>query len=150
MDFYPSAKKQVLKIRCSDGRSRKPDELHGHFVHQVRLPGGVLFPDLCAMHFFTGTHQQKVASKLLRRVLMYAIRVTIDLKSPSEIILMSHTLCGAAGVLGLSEEDVKNAYIEWGESLKKHFPHIPVRVLHERHSECGEHHQGHELLQNAA
>lgn len=141
-------RKNVLKIRCSDGRSRKPDEIRGHFIHQVRLPGGILFPDLCAQQF-TGT-RRFVVSKLLRRVLLYAIDVMVPLKSPDEIILMSHTPCGAAEAINFSDDEMKAAYIEWGKLLQRRFPSIPVRVIHERHSACGEHHDGHEVLQNAA
>ncbi len=142
-------KKNVLKIRCSDGRSRKPNEIRGNFIHQIRLPGGILFPDLCAQQF-DQKWKRSAVSKLLRRVLLYAIDVMVELKTPEEIILMSHTPCGASTALGLPEWKVKETYIAWGNRLKKRFPHIHIRVLHECHSECGEHHDGHELLLEAA
>lgn len=82
---------------------------------------------------------------------MNAIEVMIRLKSPEKIYLMSHNYCGAAEAIGVSDDQMKRAHAEYGELLKKRFPHIPVIVLHECHSECGEHHDGHEvLLQEAA
>ena len=82
--------------------------------------------------------------------MLYAVEVMIEIKTPEEVILMAHTHCAAAGVIGLCDADVKNTYLEWGLRLQKLFPYIQVRVLYERHSECGEHHFGHEELSQAA
>jgi hypothetical protein len=142
-------RRNILKIRCSDGRSRKPDYIRGNFIHEIRLPGGILFPDLCAQQF-----KKTVVSKLLRRavcgilrrVMVYAIDIMVNLKAPDEIILMAHTPCGAAQVINLSEEAVKTKHLEWQNRLQKRFPTIPVIVLFEKHSECGEHHEGYEHI----
>lgn len=67
-----------LKIRCSDGRSRKPDRLRGDFIHEIRLPGGILFPDLCAQQF-----KKTVVSKLLRRAVVGILRVSWCMPSKS-------------------------------------------------------------------
>lgn len=140
-----ACKKDVLKIRCSDGRSRKPDEIRGNFIHQIRLPGGILFPDLCAQQF-SSKWKQAVVSKLLRRVQMFAIEVMVNLKSPDKIYLMSHNHCGAAEAIGVSDLGVRSAHKKFGEALQKRFPHIPVVVIHDKHSECGEYHDGHDEI----
>ncbi len=142
-------KLNFLKIRCSDGRSRKPDEIRGNFIHQIRLPGGILFPDLCAQHLFTNKWKQAVVSKLLRRVQLFAIDMMVKLKSPDKIYVMSHNHCGAAEAIGVSNTEVKRVHLEFGNELRQRFPHIPVVVLHDPHSECGEYHNGHELLEAA-
>lgn len=144
-----SSRKEVLKIRCSDGRSRKPDEIRGNFIHQIRLPGGILFPDLCAQQF-ENKFKRAVVSKLLRRVQLFAIEVMITLKSPETIYLMSHNHCGAAKAIGVTDEEMKRAHVAYAELLRKRFPHIAVVVLHDRHSECGEYHDGHEEIVSEA
>ncbi len=144
-----SNKKNVLKIRCSDGRSRKPDDIRGNFIHQIRLPGGILFPDLCAQQF---SHPLKraVVSKLLRRAQLFAIDVMVNLKAPETIYIMSHCNCGAAEAIGVTDAEVKVRHAAFAAELRTRFPHIPVVALHERHSICGEHHDGYEDLSSAA
>lgn len=144
-----SNKKSVLKIRCSDGRSRKPDAIRGNFIHQIRLPGGILFPDLCAQQF-QNPWKKAVVSKLLRRAQLYAIDVMVELKSPETIYIMSHCNCGAAEAIGFGDEVVKARHAAFAEELRKRFPSIPVVALHERHSACGEYHDGYEELSSAA
>jgi hypothetical protein len=138
-------KGNVLKIRCSDGRSRKPDEIRGDFIHQIRLPGGILFPDLCAQQF-KNRWKRAVVSKLLRRVQMFAIEVMVNLKSPKKIYVMSHNHCGAAEAIGVSDAQARRAHKEFAQELQNRFPHIPVIALHDLHSECGEYHNGHDVL----
>lgn len=144
-----SNKKNVLKIRCSDGRSRKPDDIRGNFIHQIRLPGGILFPDLCAQQF---AHPLKraVVSKLLRRAQLFAIDVMVKLKEPEAIYIMSHQNCGAAEAIGVPDADVKAQHAAFAAVLRSRYPQIPVIALHERHSICGEHHDGYEEISSAA
>ncbi len=78
--------------------------------------------------------------------MFYAIEVMVDLKSPDEIILMGHTPCGAAEAMSLDGEDIKTIHMAWQELLQRRFPTIPVVVLFERHSACGNHHQGYEQI----
>jgi hypothetical protein len=73
-----------------------------------------------------------------------ATRAMVALKSPVRIILMSHTHCGAAESLGLDDRAVRQAYREWKKTLTRAFPHLPIIVRHDKHSECGEHHHGHD------
>jgi carbonic anhydrase len=75
-----------------------------------------------------------------------AIRVMVALKNPERIILMSHTHCGAAQALRMSDRVVRQNYSVWKKTLSRAFPHIPIAVKHDRHSECGEHHHGHEEI----
>lgn len=127
-------KKSVLKIRCSDGLTSKPKALKEQqaHVHEVRLPGGVLFPDLCAAHF-----RKKVVAKLLRAVLKFGIQKMVEIKQPSEIILMAHDPCGTALLLRMSKKKVLEAHLKWKEILQAKYPHILVTVIFEEHSSCG-------------
>ncbi len=126
------SRKQVLKIRCSDGLTTKPTDLYNKIVHEVRLPGGILFPELCAAHF-----QKKVVVKLLRGVILFAVQKLIDFKSPSEIILMAHDPCGTANILNMDRYQVFAKHLEWQMLLQKKYPHLLVRVMFEEHSACG-------------
>ncbi len=144
-----TSRRDILKIRCSDGRSRKPDEIRGNFIHQIRLPGGILFPDLCAQQF-QNRWKKAVVSKLLRRAQMFAVEVMVTLKNPDAIYVMSHNDCGAAQAIGFSDLEVKRLHADFGKLLQIKFPHIPVHVIHDLHSDCGEHHHGHEDISHAA
>jgi carbonic anhydrase len=81
---------------------------------------------------------------------MFAIEVMVNLKSPDKIYLMSHNHCGAAQAIGVSDGEMKRAHAEYGDMLRKRFPHITVIVLHDLHSECGEYHNGHEEIVSEA
>lgn len=133
-----TTKKQVLKLRCSDGLTTKPNILHDRIVHEIRLPGGILFPELCAAHF-----HRKVVVKLLRKVMLFAIQKLIDLKNPDEIILMAHDPCGTASILEMDRNQVFSAHLAWQKTLQKQYPHLPVRVMFEEHSACGTSRQPH-------
>ncbi len=132
-------KKEILKIRCSDGRSRKPGDIRGNWVHEIRQPGGILFPDLCALSI-AGSEQTSEMTMLI------AIDTMVQLKKPEEIILVYHTHCGAADAIGVSEADIKTKYLAWKKRLSERYPSITIRILKESHSECGENHFGHEEL----
>ena len=133
----PTSKRNVLYIRCSDGRSRRPEEIREHCVHQIRLPGGILNPDFCAEHF-----GPSIVLSVWRKKLLFDIDTMVGLKAPDEIIVASHAHCGAAHAINFTEEQVSAAHLEWGNLLAERYPYILVRVLHEIHSECGEHHDG--------
>lgn len=140
-------KKNILYIRCSDGRSKRPLELQEHCVHQIRLPGGILFAELCAKH------EGRLMRVLLEGAFMFAIEIMMKLKSPDEIILASHHDCGAASDIGLDTDQVKRKHASLGTKLRKKFPNITVTVLHEAHSEDGDGEHEHEpvpLLQELA
>lgn len=129
-------KQDVLQIRCSDGRSRKSHEIRSNWVHEIRHPGGILFPDLCALAN-PGSEQTAEMS------LLFAIDTMVQLKKPSEIICVFHTHCGAADAIGLTAQEIHAKHILWQDKLAKRYPDIKVRILHEAHSECGEYHHGH-------
>jgi hypothetical protein len=119
-------KRSILYIRCSDGRSRRPAEIRGHCVHQIRLPGGVLNAD-----FKSQLTRTSIGLQELRKLTISDIRTMIDLKNPDEIILASHQNCGAADALGLCHEEVMVRYYEWKTLLGQEFPGIPISVIHE-------------------
>lgn len=127
-------KRSVLKIRCSDGLTSKPQALKCSqvFVHEVRLPGGILFPDLCTAHF-----NKKVVVRLLRTVMLFAIKKMVEIKTPTEIILMAHDPCGTASILGMDKKQVLQAHLKWQKTLQVHYPNIKVTVMFEEHSACG-------------
>lgn len=140
-----TSKRNILYFRCSDGRSRRPENILEHCVHQIRLPGGILFPELCESEA-----RRRLVGTMVRRVVMFAIDVMIKLKSPDEIILASHSDCGAAIALGFEHETVKARHVTLGNRLRKRFPHITITVLHEEHTESGESREWEMPLQMAA
>jgi len=163
----PGTKDDTLQIRCSDGRSRKANHIRCDWVHEIRLPGGILFPDLCA-HSLTGREQTFAMSAPIdadietkmeelfslitpetgrvigELILLLAIKTMVDLKKPRKILLVYHSHCGAADTIGLSEFDVRAKLQAWRDNLKSYYPTAEVSLLRETHSECGEHHHGHE------
>jgi carbonic anhydrase len=139
----PATKRNVLYVRCSDGRSRRPEEIREHCVHQIREPGGILSSIFYAKHLGRSVNDYE-------EVLAFKIAAMVQLKAPDEIIVASHAHCGAAEDIGLTNEEVAHAHLEFGRKLQERFPHIKVRALHEQHSECGEHHHGHVDLSVAA
>jgi hypothetical protein len=137
----PSCKRNILYIRCSDGRSRRPENIRNHCVHQIRLPGGILFPELCAKN------EAQLMRPLVEMVVMFAITTMIRLKKPDEVILASHDDCGAATDIGLDTTKVKRKHASLGTKLRKKFPNTTITVLHEKHCESGENHYGHEHIE---
>lgn len=151
-------KKHILKIRCSDGLTTKPNAIRGNFIHEIRLPGGVLFPDLCS-HTRCGCGQtsekernvfrymsDQVFSLAVKGIFHFAVEVMVRLKEPSEIVLMAHAPCGAALTMGMSHDHVLEAHRQWQKKLQSWYPTIPVAVYVEKHSPCGEFREGHERL----
>ncbi len=126
-------KRHVLIVRCSDGLTTRPPELIGTILHQIRVPGGILFPNLCEQQ---NGEDPDVVGRLLSAML-FSIETMVRLKSPDEIVLMSHDPCGAALAMNLTETDVSTAYLEWAVRIREHFPHIPVTIIHERHCRDG-------------
>jgi hypothetical protein len=163
-----TSKSDALLISCADGRSKKPKGLRDeHWVHTIRLPGGILFPDFCA-HSHLGRGQTFAMStpidyEIERRlqaliatitpetglivgelVLLLSIKTMFDLKRPKKIILGYHTHCGAAETIGLDEVQIQTKHHMRQAQLRQYYPGVAVTILRERHSECGEHHHGHE------
>jgi hypothetical protein len=124
----------------------KPRQLYGYWVNQIRLPGGILFVDLCARELATPRWTKPLVSELLRRVLMFAIDVMVKLKSPDVIALLAHEPCGAGNALGLSPTEVNARHRHWQQLLKERYPHIDVRCFCEPHSDCGHHREPHREL----
>ena len=77
-------------------------------------------------------------------ILLLAIKTMVDLKRPRKILLVYHSHCGAADTIDLDEFDVRTKLQAWCDKLKSYYPTTEVRLLRETHSECGEHHHGHE------
>ncbi len=164
----------VLHIYCPDGRSRKPNEVRGKLNHAIRLPGGLLFPNLCASSLLGDEQTFEMSApidiEIKKRIdrLMYSItpengfaigelvillatREMVRLKNPVRIILMTHTHCGVAIALGLSEAEICDIYATWQRVLQSCFPDIPVEIKLDLHCETGENHDGHvDLLPKAA
>ena len=118
--------RNILYLRCSDGRSRRPEDIRGHCVHQIRLPGGVLNADFCSCKTDT-----PVSVEDLRELTMIQIRTMVGLKNPDEIILASHDRCGAADALGLTHLEVVSRHEDWKRVLEAEFPDISISVVHE-------------------
>lgn len=159
-------RRNVLYIRCCDGRSKNSQELEGCLIHEIRLPGGVLFPDLCAHSLARGEQtfemkmpignamRQRIVQMMNRMdqttalvtgqlVLLFAVEAVMGLKSPTQIYLASHNHCGAANLIGFSEADINLKLLEYRVLLRQMYPDVDVNILSEEHSECGEHHMGH-------
>jgi hypothetical protein len=162
----PGTRRNVLLICCSDGRCRKPNHIREDLVHQIRFPGGNLFPDFCA-HSINGSEQtfemsqngldiemQRLISAITPEtgqaigeiVLLHAIRTMVKLKNPGEIFLAYHNSCGAAQAIGLDEQGIQLKFFAWQQKLRALCPGIDVTILRETHSECGETHHGHVVV----
>ncbi len=163
----PGSRKDVLQIRCSDGRSKTAQHVRDDLVHEIRLPGGPLFPDFCA-HSIRGSEQTFEMSSPIdtdiqdkinelrtlitpetglvigELVLLLAIKTMVTLKNAKVILLVYHNHCGAAEAIGLSELEVRAKLQFWRDKLARYYPSIEVTIFRETHSECGEHHHGHE------
>ncbi len=124
----------VLYIRCADGRTKRPDNIQGLCTHQIRLPGGVLDPQYmhktCSIELPLEAHEE---------MLRHRIRTMVGLKNPAKIIFASHADCGAGTALGLNHKDVVRIHQTWSKWAQKEFPNVPVEVVHENHSTCGQH-----------
>jgi hypothetical protein len=167
----PGIKDDVLLVRCSDGRSQTPDHIRKDLVHEFRAPGGPLFSDFCAHSIsIRGSEQTFVMSTPIdveiqtkinllislltpetgqligELVMLLVIKTMVDLKKPKGIILVYHSYCGAADAIGLSELEVRAKLQALRGKLSLFYPTIEVTVLKETHSECGEHHHGHEQV----
>ncbi len=159
-------RRNVLYIRCCDGRSRNFPELEGCLIHEIRLPGGVLFPDLCAHSLARGEQtfemkipvgnpmRQRIVQMMNRMdettaltigqlVLTFAVDAVMGLKNPTQIYIASHNHCGAANLIGFNEADTHRKLVEYKVLLQQSYPNVDVKILSERHSECGEYHMGH-------
>lgn len=69
--------------------------------------------------------------------MLFSIETMIRLKSPDEIVLMSHDPCGAALAMNLDTTAVHTVHTNWAARLREHFPTIPVTLIHERHCRDG-------------
>jgi hypothetical protein len=136
--------RHIVRVCCSDGAQSKPEQIRGSFVHEIREPGGILFPNLYARH--SGHSDPNVVAELLRvgtDMLLFKIDTMVKFKSPDEIVLMAHDPCAAAGVLDMTTEEVEVAYLEWEEKLRQRYPDTSVYTLLEPHSPCGNHRKPH-------
>ncbi len=159
-------RENVLYVTCIDDRIKIPEELKGQRVNQLRLPGGILFPDLCAHSFLGGeqTFEMKIpVGTAMRRhivqmmnrmdkttahtigelVLLFSVDAIVGLKNPTRIYLATHSHCGAANIIGFNEADKVSRLLKYRVHFQQAYPDIDVRILNEEHSECGEHHMGH-------
>ena len=139
------------------------------------MPGGLLFPDLCAKSLIKGDEQtfemsdpinkeiQERIHRLLKTitpetgliigelVILVAVRAMVEIKNPARMILMPHTHCGAAQSLGFCDDTIRRKYLYWENIFNRSFPNIPIEIKLDQHCETGENHDGHvDLLQEAA
>jgi carbonic anhydrase len=124
----------VLYIRCSDGRTKRPDNILDKCTHQIRVPGGVLDADYMAMTF-----TEKLPEGVHERQLMHRIKTMMGLKVPKKVIVASHAHCGAATALGYNQRKVTAVHKEWVKRIQELYPDAEVTDIHENHSECGFH-----------
>ncbi|MBP6924459.1 MAG: hypothetical protein KBC62_02320 [Candidatus Pacebacteria bacterium] len=139
------------------------------------MPGGLLFPDLCAKSLIKGDEQtfemstpidreiHERINRLLKTitpengliigelVILIATKAMFEIKNPVKMILMPHTHCGAAQSLHFCEVTIQQKYAYWKGIFHRSFPGIPIEIKLDRHCETGENHGGHEdLLLEAA
>lgn len=124
----------VLYIRCSDGRTKRPDSILDKCTHQIRIPGGVLDANYMALTF-----AEQLSEGVHERLLMHRIKTMMGLKVPKKVIVASHAHCGAATALGFSAQKVAAIHKDWGKRIQELYPDAEVVVIHENHSECGFH-----------
>ena len=140
-ELMPTTRRNILYIRCSDGRSRRPESIREHCVHQIRAPGGILNPLYRAQNTTTDVSEEALAVLFLED-----IETMVKLKNPDEIIVASHHDCGAAAALGYTHEEILQRHRVFGFELRERFQHITVTVMHETHSECGEYDHVHQMV----
>ena len=126
-----SQKEHIVLVRCSDGRIKVPDEFKRYLVHPISLPGGPIAPELSSV---TGNGSEKALE-----VLTWSISTMVELKKPSRIVLVAHSYCAAAGIVGHDDNTLEHACIKYALELGRRYPHIRVTVFFDHHSECGEH-----------
>ena len=143
-DFMPN-QNDALYIRCSDGRTKRPDNILDKCTHQVRVPGGILDPQYMNM-----TCDVNISLQDHEELLKHRIRTMVTLKNPKKIIFASHTHCGAGQALGLDEAEIMQEHQKWGTWAREEFPDTEVEVVHENHSECGAHREWVEVDRAAA
>ncbi len=124
----------VLYIRCSDGRTKRPDSILNKCTHQVRKAGGVL-----NALFKYRYSRVKMSFEDRENDQMEDFEAMILLKRPKKIVVASHAHCGVKEKLGLSHKDVLAIHEEWGERIRNFYPEGEVEVVHEKHTECGTH-----------
>lgn len=124
----------VLYVRCSDGRTKRPDTILDKCTHQSRFAGGVLNAYFREKFF-------RVKLTLDGRIddQMQEIETMIGLKKPKKVIVASHADCGAAKALGYCHDDVLAIHEDWGRRIREFYPEAEVEVLHENHTDCGNH-----------
>ncbi len=140
-------KRHIVRVCCSDGFNTKPSAIRGNVIHEIRNPGGILFPNLYARD--VGGTDPNVVTELLRigdAILVRHIDTMVRLKTPSEIILQAHSPCAAANMLGLSVADVHRIHTEWEMRLRELYPSIHISTWFEEHSACGCERKAHVLV----
>jgi carbonic anhydrase len=122
---------QVLAIRCLDGRSEAPVQgVTATSYHQVRLAGGILAP-------LVGARNHPEALPVLNEFLFDQIMVGIELKHPVAIVIVTHSDCGAAKALGLSEGQVADRLQQFVRELVDRGVTLPIYGAHDNHCTAG-------------
>lgn len=131
----------VLHLRCIDNRTRPANEA-GDCPNEPRLIGGILEAD-----FLQATFKERngveLPADIHHQIQQHKIIGIIDMKKSKKVVIASHEHCGAAATLGYDHPTVLAKQREWARWIRKTFPHIEVKVVHDRHSECGLQHEGH-------
>lgn len=106
------------------------------------MAGGVIAPELSSL---TNNGGDKTLE-----VLLWNIEMMVALKKPARIVLAAHSYCGAAGILGYGDDELKQANLKFALMLGKRYPQIRVTVFFDHHSECGRfHHEPPEFKDSA-
>ena len=128
-----SQKEHLVLVRCSDGRIQVPSEFNHYYVHPISMPGGPIAPELSSV---TGNDGEKTLE-----VLMWSIDTMVQLKSASRIVLVAHSHCAAAGIVGRDDKKLEDACMRFALELGKKYPMVRVTVFFDQHSECGQYRQ---------
>lgn len=125
-----SNKEHLVLVRCSDGRIKVPTEFDNYIVHPISLPGGSIAPELSSI---TNSGGEKTLE-----VLIWFIETMVNIKSPTRIVLVAHSHCAAAGMVGYDDKQLEAACLRFALALGRRFPKIRVTVFFDQHSECGQ------------
>ncbi len=125
-----SNKEHLVLVRCSDGRIKVPTEFDNYIVHPISLPGGSIAPELSSV---TNNGGEKTLE-----VLVWFIETMVSIKSPTRIVLVAHSHCAAAGMVGYDDKLLEAACLRFALALSKRFPDVRVTVFFDKHSECGQ------------
>lgn len=119
----------IVWLACSDGRASVPG-LSGASLHEIRVPGGVLCPELGT----AGTLNERIVD------LVSCVKTMVRIKEAAMVVISLHDHCAAQkDILKLEDEDVVRRAVEFVQALKDGGVDVDIHIVHKHHCERGSH-----------